>query len=468
MSSTRVPPEHADVVVVGGGSAGAVLAARLSEHPDRTVVLMDRQAGPRPPARGGSTPGAGPAVRARPADFAAWVENGLTDWSYADVLPFFRDLENTPTGEDVYHGRSGPVPVRQRAEEESAPAQRGFVEAAVALGFKRVADFNGAEQRGVGGYPEIAVDGVPQDAATFYLTPEVRARPNLTVLDGVIVDRVLFGRNTATGVVTADGTVLRADEVVLSAGAYGSAAILLRSGVGPAEDLAVLGIDVVAALPVGQNLQDHPVFRDVYPLSREHPDGESVGGALLWTASPEAFRDELDLQVLAAVLPVAAAGAASGAFALSAALVQPESVGTLRLASRDPRRAPVVDGNLLGTVSDRHRLLAGVKLARELAAQSGLAHLLRRTPSPGITGLDDDELTRLIVAGSTAHGRPTSTAPMGDPADAWVVVDARGTVKGLEALRVVDASIVPGVPSCGTELTTIMLAERVARLVYAA
>jgi choline dehydrogenase len=458
MSFVQVPPERADVLIVGGGPAGAVLAARLSGHPDRAVVLVEQHSGP--------ASGTGPALRARPADFAAWVENGLADWSYDDVLPFFRDLENTPTGADAYHGRTGPVPVRQRAEQELGPAHRGFIEAAVALGCKRVSDFNGAGQRGVGGYPVTAVDGVPQDIATLYLTPEVRARPNLTVLHGVTVDRVLFTRTTATGVVTADGSVLRADEVVLSAGAYGSAAILLRSGVGPAEDLAGLGIDVVAALPVGQNLQDHPVFRTTYPLAREHPDDAPLEGALLWTASAEAFRDELDLHILATVQPVGAAGAASGALVLSTALVQPESVGTLRLASRDPRRAPVVDANLLGTASDRRRLLAGVQLAREIATQSGLVHSLRRTPSPGITGLDDDELTRLIVARHTAHGQPASTAPMGDPADAWVIVDAHGAVKGVEALRVIDASIMPGVPSCGTELTTLMIAERMARLGY--
>ena len=505
MTTTPPSPEPADVLIVGGGSAGAVLAARLSEQPGRSVVLVEAgpayaadefpeslrdasvladpghdwgytsRGGPASPSiptprgkvlGGSSAVNAGAAARARAADFARWSEHGLTDWSYPEVLPFFRVLENTPTGEDAYHGRSGPVPVRQLGDTDLTPAQLGFVEAGVARGFKRIQDFNGAEQNGVGGHPVNVVDGVRQNTAMVYLTPEVRARPNLTVLGDVTVDRVLFSGSTATGVVTADGSVLRAREVVLSAGTYGSAAILLRSGVGPAEDLAALGIDVLAALPVGRRLQDHPFFHTLYALDPDHLRSRPSIGAFLWTASPEAVGDELDLHIAVANLPAAPMSPTGGAIALSTALVQPESLGTLRLASRDPQQAPLIDANYLGTERDRRRLLAGAKLARELAAQPDLARCLQGELFPGVAGLDDEALLRMIEANLAVYGHPTSTAPMGGPDDRWAVVDSRGAVKGLEALRVVDASIIPRIPSSVPNLTVIMIAERIARLVY--
>jgi choline dehydrogenase len=168
---------------------------------------------------------AGVAVRARAADFAEWAGHGAEGWSFEDVLPAFRLLENTPTGDDAYHGRTGPLPIRQRTDEELTPSLGGFVEAAVAYGFKRVYDFNGAEQNGVDGYPVNVVDGVRQNAALVYLTADVRRRPNLTVRGNVTVNRVLFEGTTATGVAAADGTVYHGREVILSGGTYGSAAI---------------------------------------------------------------------------------------------------------------------------------------------------------------------------------------------------------------------------------------------------
>ena len=276
---------------------------------------------------GSSAVNAAVAIRPRPADFAKWGAHGAGGWTFADVLPAFKLLENTPTGEDAYHGRTGPLPVRQRTDEELTPSQAGFMAAAVARGFKQVHDFNGAEQDGVGGHSLNVVDGIRQNTAMVYLTAEVRRRPNLTIIGDVTIDRVLFDGTTAAGVAAADGTVYRGREVILSGGSYGSAAILLRSGVGPADELTDLGIGVVADLPVGRRLLDHPYFRTRHALAPGHLEMTPTVGAILWTASSEAAAGELDLHITATHLIPPSYSPTGGVLALSASVVLPDPPG---------------------------------------------------------------------------------------------------------------------------------------------
>jgi len=411
---------------------------------------------------GSSAVNAAVAIRARPADFARWTQRGIDGWSWDEVLAAYKAMENTPSGDDAWHGRAGPFPIRQRTAEENTPSMRAFVEGSEALGLQHVSDFNGASQHGAGPYTLNVVDGVRINTGMAYLTAAVRARPNLTIQGGAEVDRVIFEGKRAVGVKLLDGQVRSAGEVILASGAFGSPAILMRSGIGPTKHLSGLGIATVADLPVGNRLQDHPFFYNVYALKREANAMKPASGALVWTRSQDAAPGDLDLQISGTHLIDPKVSPTGGAIVLACAVTLPKSIGQLRLSSRDPRAAPHIHYNFFHDQSDLDRLVEAVLLSRKIGRTAPFSEVIDHEIAPGNTVDDGKALRANIVSNVAAYLHPTSTVPMGNDSDRGAVVDAWGKVRGVEALRVVDASIIPDIPSAPTNVTTIMVAERIA------
>jgi choline dehydrogenase len=491
------------VIIVGGGSAGAVLAARLSANAGLSVLLLEAGpnftpdnyppilkdanivagssafdwhyhtedavrlghniAVPRGRVIGGSSAVNGcVAMRARPADFARWAWRGIEGWSRGEVLDAYKALENTPTGDDAWHGRTGPLPIRQRTAEENTPSMRAFVEASEVVGLPHVSDFNGATQYGVGPYPLNVVDGVRINTGMAYLTTAVRARPNLTIRSDAEVDSVVVEDNVAVGIKLVGGEVIAAGEIILAAGAFGSPAILMRSGIGPAKHLQELRIPTVADLPVGDRLKDHSFFFNIYALKREVNKMKPGAGAIVWTRSRSAEAGDLDLQISGTHYFNPNESPTGGAIVLACVVTLPKSVGCLRLSSRDPRAAPRIHYNFFADPNDLDRMVEAVQLSRKIGRTAPFSDVIDHEMAPG-SAVDDGEALRAnVVATVDAYLHPTSTVPMGADSDPTAVVNAWGKVRGVEALRVVDASILPDIPSVPTNVTTIMVAERIA------
>ena len=479
-----------DVVVVGGGAAGCVVAARLSQTGSRSVLLLE--AGPdlrasvpgdlrngwgmtsdfdwgfasepddrgvveqlrRGKLLGGTSWVTRFAIRGSPSDYDQWAESGNVGWGFEEVLPWFRRLESDADfGDRPWHGDSGPIPVSRYRELEPTEIMAAALRAFEAVGFPTVEDHNRPGAVGAGPMPMSSRSGVRVTTADAYL-PVDHTPPNLTIRADAQVSHVLFDGARAAGVRLVNGTVVTAGWVVLSAGTYGSPTVLMRSGIGPAGHLREMGIPVLVDLPgVGANLADHPGV-DVEPDYRGPGRVAPILHAIATFHSASAASDgPPDLMFW-----VADPRGEPPVFSIDVVLLKPRSRGTVRLRSSDPAAPPRIDLPGLSDPFDVDRLVEGYRRGWEVADQPEVRRLCTDPLPRG--DRSDDGLRRWVRENAYSVPHVVGTCSMGQSPDDGAVVDTSGNVHGAERLSVVDASIIPDVPSGFPHVITIMIAER--------
>ena len=521
-----------DYIVVGAGSAGCVLANRLSEDPKKRVCLIeagedsrhplidspltwmqaaaDKRFGwgyesapdpnldgrtqpvPRGRLMGGSSSINGTMyIRGAAADYDAWRDAGHPGWGYEDVLPYFRKSEASWRGAGKYHGAKGEMDVSPMKPD---PELYGaFLKTGEQLGYRECTDFNVAQPEGFG-MPDCTIrKGRRASTVRAFIDP-VRNRENLHILSGASATRVIVTDGRATGVEVDEKGVRRVvmcrGEIVLSAGALNSPHLLMVSGIGPAEHLADHGIDVVRDLPgVGQNLQDHPIAMGIWKAARKIGFNDDLrldrmarsfvrwqlNGSGPMSQSPMSIqgfvhsdkdqsRPDMQFQIVhsgydAQVWFPLWRKRPTAMFSCGAILLDPESRGEVTLTGADPLALPSVQFNFMSAEGDRERLLKGFRFIRKFMTTGPAADLAQAELAPGMDAQTDEAILGWLRASLISAGHPTSTCAMGS------VVDSELRVKGIEALRIADASIMPNVIRGNTHAPTVMIAEKAADMI---
>jgi len=509
-----------DYIIIGAGSAGCVLAARLTEDADVTVALVeagdsdnapeidvpllfprlfktqfdwDFASEPEPALKqrriylprgkvlgGSSSTNAMVYIRGNPKDFDDWASQGATGWSFKELLPYFIKSEANESKRGDLHGTDGPLYVSD--SRSMHPLVNRFLQAAVEQGYARNDDFNGPSQFGVGRYQVTQHNGTRWSAAHAYLRP-VLNRPNLQILTNALVQRIEFDGRRARRVLARHNNkeqVLRAErEIILAAGAYGSPQILMLSGIGRADVLNPLNISPIVDLPVGENLQDHPFVllsyltdqeslfaatsqenRRLFEEERRGPLTSNVaeGGGFIAT-SPDLAAPDIQITMGAAMFVDEALTAPHDhGFGLGPAVAKPTSRGRVSLRSARPDAKPRIFCNLLATPEDRASMIAGLRACLDIANQPRLKAVQRQTVKAPRSRGDEDLWSYIQQHVQTFH-HPTSTCSIGK------VVDSGLNVHGVEGLRVVDASVMPTIIRGNTNAATIAIAERASDLI---